>query len=53
MDVMRQTNPQLSQASTAESEAFELKVPGVSLSGASTLYSNTATDCLEALAQSR
>ncbi|KAF6258578.1 hypothetical protein COO60DRAFT_1100935 [Scenedesmus sp. NREL 46B-D3] len=29
MDVTRETNPQLSQHSTAELEAFEMKVPGV------------------------
>jgi hypothetical protein len=30
MDVTREINPQMSQHSTAESEAFELKVPGTS-----------------------
>jgi hypothetical protein len=29
MDVTRETNPQMSQHSTAESEAFEMKVPGM------------------------
>jgi hypothetical protein len=28
MDFTRETNPQMSQHSTAESEAFEMKVPG-------------------------
>jgi hypothetical protein len=37
MDVMRQTNPQLSQHSTAESEAFELKVPGTPLLASATI----------------
>jgi hypothetical protein len=31
MDVTRETNPQMSQHSTAESEAFEMKVPGTQL----------------------